>query len=404
MKYTLKVILVLFITHCLFFISANAQEFQIAGGFVQVNNSSLVLENANFINNGTFTSTAGNVEMIGTSTNTIDGTSSTTFSTLTINKTSGEVQLTQDAGASDNLQFDNGMLDVQTSNFTMANTATITGADASKHVQTSSTGYLIRPVAASNVDFPVGNSAYNPATLNNVGASDDFSVRVEDQVLETYGAGSSETEDVVNRAWHIEEGTAGGSDVTMTLQWNTGEELTGFDRTQSGVAYWDGTVWNKVATYTAAATNGAAWTQTRIGISDFTTPFAIEDISAELGAKNIVQVRIFLQGPFDGVSAMSTDLQTAGLVPLTDPFTGTETAASISADIVDWVQIQIRNPLDNTDILATKPALLRNDGQVLDVDGTLGVGFNNLGVSSAYIVIKHRNHLGVMTAAPISFD
>lgn len=403
MKYTLKVILVLFITHCLFFISANAQEFQIAGGFVQVNNSSLVLENANFINNGTFTSTAGNVELTGTSTNTIGGTSVTNFSTLTINKISGEVQLTQNADVNDNLQFDSGILDVQTSNCTMTNTATITGADASKHVQTSSTGYLIRPVAASNVDFPVGNSAYNPATLNNAGTSDDFSVRVEDQVLETYGAGSAETEDIVNRAWHIEEGTVGGSDVTMLLQWNTGEELTGFDRTQSGIAYWDGTLWNKTA-YTAATTNSGAWTQTRIGISDFTTPFAIEDISAELGAKNIVQVKIFLQGPFDGVSAMSTDLQTAGLVPLTDPFTGTETAVSISTDIVDWVQIQVRNPLDNTAILATKSALLRNDGQVVDVDGTLGVDFNNLGISSAYIVVKHRNHLGVMTATPINFD
>lgn len=394
-----SVLAILLLNGCLL----QAQQFQIAGGFVQVNNSSLVLQNMDFVNNGIFASTAGNVEMIGTVTNTIGGTSTTTFSTLTINKTSGEVQLTQDASASDNLQFDSGMLDVQTSNFTMLSSATITDADASKHVQTSSTGYLIRPVGASDVAFPVGNSAYNPATLNNAGTSDDFYVRVEDQVLETYGAGSAEVQDVVNRAWYIEEAVAGGSDVTLSLQWNTAEELTGFDRTQSGVAAWDGALWDKTSNYTAAAASGAAWTQTRTGLSDFTTPFAVEDIDAELGAKEIIQVKIYLQGPFDGLSAMSTDLQTVGLVPLIDPFTGTETAASIGADIVDWVQVQIRNPLDNTVILATKSALLRNDGQIVDVDGTLGVGFNNLSVTSAYIAVKHRNHLGVMTGSVITF-
>lgn len=395
------------ITHFLFallllsFTSLQAQQLQVAGGHLRVDNSSLVLKDVNFVNNANFSSTSGNVEMTGESDNTIGGTSETTFSTLTINKTSGEVQLTQNAGANDNLQFDSGKLDVQTSNFTMGSSATITGADADKHVQTSSTGALVRPVANSDVSFPVGNSAYNPAMLNNAGTSDNFSVRVEDEVLDTYSSGSAETEDVVNRAWHIEEETMGDSDVTVTLQWNADEELTGFDRTQSGVAAWDGSVWNKSATYTNATANGADWTQTRSGVSDFTTPFAIEDVSAELGAKEVVQVKIFLQGPYS-TDAMNANLGSS-LIPATDPYTGTETASSIAADVVDWVQVEIRNPLDNTDILATKSALLRNDGQILDADGSLGVSFNNLGVTSAYIAVKHRNHLAVMTGSAVNF-
>lgn len=403
MKNTLKILLALSIINCQLSI-IQAQEFQIAGGFVQVNNGSLVLENADFVNNGTFSSTAGNVEMVGTSTNTIGGTSETTFSELTINKTSAEVQLTQNAGADGNLQFDSGLLDVQNSDFTMGGSATITGADASKYVETRGTGALVRPVAASDVFFPVGITTYTPATLNNSGTADDFSVRVEGSARPRYDISIfPETTDVVNRSWHVEEATAGGSDVTMTLQWNTAEELSDFDRTKSGIAYWDGVLWDKVSTYTAATANGSAWTQTRSGLSDFTTPFAIEDADEELGTANLIQVKIFLQGPLSGTS-MNPNLSGNNLVPLTDPYTGIKSVSSIANDIVDWVIVELRDPTDNTQILASQAGLLRSDGLVLDKFGSSALRFNNLGVSSAFIAVRHRNHLGVMSQSAVSFS
>ncbi|MBK8192242.1 MAG: hypothetical protein IPK76_03105 [Lewinellaceae bacterium] len=44
----------------------------------------------------------------------------------------------------------------------------ISGYDATRHVRTTGTGFLVRTVNAEPVVFPVGNTAYNPATLSNV--------------------------------------------------------------------------------------------------------------------------------------------------------------------------------------------------------------------------------------------
>ncbi len=401
MKRIFQILFALSIIHCPLSI-IEAQEFQIANGFVQVNNSSLVLENADFVNNGTFSSTSGNVEMVGTTTNTIGGSTPTTFSTLTINKISGEVQLNQNKTVSDNLHFKSGLLDVQNSNLQLTSTATVTDADATKYVQTSGTGFFARYVDANDVHFPVGNSTYNPVILNNAGTADDYYIRVEDQVQATYAAGSTETQDVVNRAWRIDESISGGSDVSMTLQWNTSEELADFDRTKSGIAYWDGSLWNKVDTYTAATANGSTWTQTRTGITDFTTHFAIEDVDEALGSENRIQVKVFLQGPFASTN-MDADLRDNNLVPMTDPYTGIKTANSLGTEIVDWVIVELRDPTDNTEILASQAGLLRSDGMVLDKSGASFLSFNNLGVTSAYIAVRHRNHLGVMSQSAVSF-
>ncbi len=55
-------------------------------------------------------------------------------------------------------------------------------------------------------------------------------------------------------------------------------------------------------------------------------------------------------------------------------------------------------------IKATRSALLQRDGDVVDVDGVSPVAFADLPADDYYLVVKHRNHLGVMSAAPIAFS
>ncbi len=119
-------------------------------------------------------------------------------------------------------------------------------------------------------------------------------------------------------------------------------------------------------------------------------------------------IKVFLQGPYNSTDGtMTDDLNTSDLLPSTlygytmlssaEMNTGTEV-------IVDWVTIELRDASDNTSILATRPALLQADGDIVDMDGSSAVTFEGLSASSAYVVVRHRNHLGVMTAAPISFE
>jgi len=50
--------------------------------------------------------------------------------------------------------------------------------------------------------------------------------------------------------------------------------------------------------------------------------------------------------------------------------------------------------------VSTRSALLQRDGDVVDIDGSSPVHFS-IASGSYYIAIKHRNHLGAMSAEPI---
>lgn len=122
------------------------------------------------------------------------------------------------------------------------------------------------------------------------------------------------------------------------------------------------------------------------------------------------KAKLILEGAYNATSGeMSTDLRTANLLPLTQPFnqnpwnyTGTESVAmagDIPANIVDWVLLEVRDAIDNSLILDSRAAFLRNDGSVVDLDGSEGVEFANITANqSYYLVARHRNHLAVLSA------
>ncbi|MFZ1703295.1 MAG: hypothetical protein WAT79_03055 [Saprospiraceae bacterium] len=65
--------------------------------------------------------------------------------------------------------------------------------------------------------------------------------------------------------------------------------------------------------------------------------------------------------------------------------------------IVDWLFIELRSAADSTLILATRSCLVQRDGDIVDVDGFSDVEFPGVRMDSCFIVIHHRNHLGVMS-------
>jgi uncharacterized protein YjdB len=72
--------------------------------------------------------------------------------------------------------------------------------------------------------------------------------------------------------------------------------------------------------------------------------------------------------------------------------------------IVDWVFIELRSKTNKSDVKATRSALLQRDGDVVDIDGISSVRFPETVIDSYYVAIRHRNHLGAMTAIPQSPD
>jgi len=127
-----------------------------------------------------------------------------------------------------------------------------------------------------------------------------------------------------------------------------------------------------------------------------------------------------LGGAYDsGTQTMSDMLRAAALLSLQEPYTGLgyphtgggggEMVAPALLDstgnnaIVDWVVVELRSANDPTTVLASRSALVQRDGDVVAVDGSSSVPFQ-LPLGYYHVAIRHRNHLGVMTASPFALN
>ena len=120
-----------------------------------------------------------------------------------------------------------------------------------------------------------------------------------------------------------------------------------------------------------------------------------------------VRLTAFLEGPYDpNTGLMRTTLNSQNLIPMSQPYnvfpynyTGTESVTSFPADAVDWVLVDVRTGPNNTDSIAQQVGLLRADGSITQPNSNADLLFTNLPAGqSFYFVVRHRNHLDVMTA------
>ncbi len=246
--------------------------FVVSGEDIKIVGNHLVLKNAKFQNNGTFHSDGGTVVISGDAADansTIEGSSATAFYNLTINKSANNVLLGTGASVTNTLTLTSGHLDLQADDLTISSGGTISGGSTDSYIKTSSTGVLIQEVSGSNITFPLGYTNYSPLVINNSGTTDNFKVRVIDAVYEDGTSGSELTEDVVDCSWIIEEGTAGGSNATLTMQWNSGDEMTNFDRTQSFLSEYKNGAWNNLSTQSASGSD--PYTLSESNLTEFGT-------------------------------------------------------------------------------------------------------------------------------------
>jgi len=118
-----------------------------------------------------------------------------------------------------------------------------------------------------------------------------------------------------------------------------------------------------------------------------------------------LKCKVFLQGPNNN-GVMTTSLNSQGFLPHKQPYNilpwnypGTERVLNIPRDVVDWLLLELRN--STTEVAATRSTFLNNDGNIVDLDGISPVKFYGVSGGNYYIVIKHRNHLPIMSATPV---
>jgi hypothetical protein len=144
-------------------------------------------------------------------------------------------------------------------------------------------------------------------------------------------------------------------------------------------------------------------------------------------------VKVFLQGAYSTGLGRHQDVTanwSAALnTQLTQPYNttafgnyaGTESVASFPApsvattDVTDWILLELRDAVTPSIIVKTRAAFVREDGQLVDLDGVSPVAFRGVASGNYFLNVRHRNHLparsalvqivdGALGTTPATFD
>ncbi len=116
-----------------------------------------------------------------------------------------------------------------------------------------------------------------------------------------------------------------------------------------------------------------------------------------------VVAKAFLEGPYSSISGtMNTTLRSSGVLATHMP------GALIPAQAVDTVTVEVRDSAaaSKATLRASVRAWILADGTFKLVTDTTKafVEFSGLNAGNYYVVIRHRNHLAVMSSSPVSLS
>jgi hypothetical protein len=134
--------------------------------------------------------------------------------------------------------------------------------------------------------------------------------------------------------------------------------------------------------------------------------------SAEINVSlSVVNTKVFLEGPYYS-GTMLTSLNNSEYLPLIQPYSSTPwnyageelvttEFFSTHPEIVDWVLLELRTNISAGTTVAKRAALLKSNGTIVDLNGSDPVAFFVSTDVEYYLVVKHRNHLPIMSSISI---
>jgi len=66
-------------------------------------------------------------------------------------------------------------------------------------------------------------------------------------------------------------------------------------------------------------------------------------------------------------------------------------------DLIDWIYVELRN-LETGETVGKTNAFVIDNGKIVDTNGNYSLPFHYTTGKQYYIVIRHRNHLDIMSA------
>lgn len=288
-------------------------------------------------------------------------------------------------------------------NSTTYTSSTLTNTQSVTCVMTSNANCASTTTATSNAIVMTINSA-SANTPQTVSACNSYTWSANGLTYTTSGV---KTASFTNAA---------GCDSTRTLNLTIKQSSSSTSTiTATGSYVWNanGTTYTSTGTYSHTLLNS-------VGCDSVLTL----NLTINLAMGVVISPKVLLAGPYSTTTGLMIDsLRTNGLIPSTEPYSlpplnypqvgysGGETVSpailSITGNnaIVDWVYLELRSASNPSSIIATKRALVQRDGDVVSsTDGVSPISFPSQLWGNYYVSIKHRNHLGVMTATALSLN
>jgi len=131
----------------------------------------------------------------------------------------------------------------------------------------------------------------------------------------------------------------------------------------------------------------------------------------------VVSLKANLEGPFTGPD-MNTGLNSGGYLQTSQPYnispwyyTGIESVGAIpNQNVTDWVLVELRETTGGAStatpakMIERQAALLLNEGLVVGMDGISNLVFSSTITHNLFVIVWHRNHLGIMSAVPVTIS
>jgi ELWxxDGT repeat protein len=247
----------------------------INGGSIN-NKSTLTINGDLSVTNNTGLTGTGSISFSGSSDHVFDGDGPING---TVNLNGGDVYVSGGNKTISQLNFQSSAkLYLGNHDLTVPPNSIVT-ASGDQYVATNGIGTLKQNITNTTVFFPVGSpSSYSPVTVTNSG-SQFFSARVIDNAYENYNTtlpessvGPAATNNAVNKTWFIN--TVGGGSIispSVQFQWNSIDELLGFNRTVMKARRYSAGNWTNSSQSSATGSNPYTFTYNNIpGFSPFT--------------------------------------------------------------------------------------------------------------------------------------
>jgi len=343
-----------------------------------------------FVNSGSIASGASSlIRFIGSANSNITS-GGALFKNAEMAKTASTITLQDAMNVSGTFTFAqaNNQVMLGNNNLTIKQGGSVASAGSDRFFNTNGIGKLLKELNANGaLTFEVGNGTqYSPISCNVTGsafASASVGGRVYTSGLTTK---YSESTDYITREWDISATGITDYDNQMTGTYADGD-VTGTENLIKGSYYttdwhFDGSAGDNVNNTVTAQTDNTSVKLT--GMNFF-------------GKANL---KAFLSGALSG-SSMTTSVNTAGVIPLTTPYTvapfnaPTVTASSIPANATDWILVEVRDSGDPSTVISKTSAFIMSDGSIVNFDNE-PLRLKNA-TTNGYIALRHRNHLGIRT-------